>query len=189
MNVNEQSNQTVRSGLKGWSKNEQDLVFTPDKIAEFMVNYFNPKGAKLEPCKGKGVFLKYMPDAEWCEIEEGRDFFNYNKKVDWIITNPPYSIYDKFLDHCFHISANVVFLVPLNKVMNNYTRIKKYYQYGGIVEILVTTGSKLGFPFGFPCCIIHFKKGYKGDLKFNPDLLATITKYDKRQMTLRGKGY
>jgi hypothetical protein len=156
--------------LPGWSPNEKDVVYTPDYIAKFIIDYFKPQGSKLEPCKGKGVFLKYMPDADWCEIQEGRDFFDYNKKVDWIITNPPYSVYDSFLEHCFELGDNIILVVPLNKVMNSYGRIKKYYEYGGIKEILVTTGSKLGFPFGFPCCIIYFKRDYKGNIDFNPFL-------------------
>ena len=38
-----------------------------------MVEFFKPSGRILEPCKGDGVFLKYLPSAEWCEIQEGRD--------------------------------------------------------------------------------------------------------------------
>jgi len=31
---------------------------------------------------------------DWTEISEERDFFKYNKMVDWVVTNPPYSILD-----------------------------------------------------------------------------------------------
>jgi hypothetical protein len=53
-----------------------DVVYTPDWVARDMVEFFKPSGRILEPCKGDGVFLKYLPPhAEWCEIQEGRDFF------------------------------------------------------------------------------------------------------------------
>lgn len=168
---------TDKTELLGWSPNSKDIVYTPDHVAKFIIDHFKPIGHKLEPCKGQGVFLKYMPDADWCEIEEGRDFFDYNKKVDWIITNPPYSIYDKFLDHCFELADNIVLVVPLNKVMNSLGRIRKYYEYGGIVKILVTAGRDFGFPFGFPCCIIYFKRNYLGDIIFDVNLHDVLEEY------------
>jgi len=35
---------------------------------------------------------------DWCEIDLKRDFFDYNKKVDWFITNPPFHLTWKFLE-------------------------------------------------------------------------------------------
>jgi hypothetical protein len=145
-------------------KNPDDDIYTPESIAMAIVKMFNPQGRILEPCKGKGAFLKYLPEGtEWCEIAEGKDFFNYKEKVDWIITNPPYSTYDKFLDHAFEIADNVVYLVPLNKVFNSFERITKYYKYGGIAKIwFIGTGNLCGFPFGFPVGAVHWKKEHKG---------------------------
>lgn len=163
--------------------NPNDVVFTPDKIAKFMVNYFKPKGKILEPCKGEGVFLKYLPkNTEWCEITEGKDFFDYNKKIDWIVTNPPYSNWNKFLNHCFKICDNIVFLVPLNKVFNSYERIKFYESFGGIVEILMTAGNKCGFPFGFPVCVIYFKRDYNGLTRLHFDLFDLINKFENQSL-------
>ena len=75
------------------SKKRGDRVFTPDWAAEDIVRHFCPTGHILEPFKGDGVFLRYLPSkVDWCEIEEGRDFFAWKDAVDWIISNPPYSI-------------------------------------------------------------------------------------------------
>lgn len=61
-----------------------DVVYTPDWAAKDMVDFFRPSGRILEPCKGGGVFLKYLPpETEWCEIAEGVDFFAWSKPVDW----------------------------------------------------------------------------------------------------------
>ena len=31
--------------------------------------------------------------------------------------------------------------------------------------IYILSASKCGFPFGFPCCAIHIKRGYKDETK------------------------
>lgn len=67
------------------SKIKNDLFYTPDFLAKKVVNHFNPSGKILEPCFGKGAFYNSYPndcEKEWCEIEMGVDFMNYNKKVD-----------------------------------------------------------------------------------------------------------
>lgn len=54
------------------------------------------KGDKvLEPFKGEGNFYDNLPDyveKDWCEIAEGRDYIDYNKEIDWCITNPPFRL-------------------------------------------------------------------------------------------------
>jgi len=94
-----------------------DIVYTPDYVSKQIINFLNPKGICLDPCKGDGAFYKYLPKGlDYCEIREGKDFFNYNKKVNWVIGNPPYSIFEEFLRKGFEISDNVSYLVPTNKV-------------------------------------------------------------------------
>ena len=75
-----------------------DLIMTKPETAKFIIDYFKPTGKILEPCRGTGSFYdQFEGDKDWCEIKKGKDFLDYNKKVDWIITNPPFSIFDKFL--------------------------------------------------------------------------------------------
>jgi len=143
---------------------EKDVVYTPDWMAEAMVKHFSPTGKILEPCSGDGVFLKYLPaDTEWCEIEKGRDFFAWHNQVDWIIGNPPYSIFNIWLRHSFTIAENIVYLIPLNKVFNDFGMLKDILSYGGIVECLaVGRGEKINFPMGYAVGAVHFQRGYKG---------------------------
>lgn len=139
--------------------NPNDIVFTPDWLANKICGMFPIEGSVLEPCKGEGVFLKYLPvNTEWCEITEGRNYYDFNKKVDWIVTNPPYSDFNRFLDHSFNISDNIVLLVPVAKMFKSMGTLKKIYDYGGFVEIHTLPSSKAGFPFGFSICYILFKK-------------------------------
>ena len=60
----------------------------------------------LEPAKGLGaIYDKLKSPKDYCEIEEGKDYFDYHKKVYLVLTNPPYSIIDNFLKH-----TNLIFV-------------------------------------------------------------------------------
>ena len=143
--------------------NPNDVVFTPEWLTEKICSMFEISGKVLEPCKGEGAFLKFLPkDTDWCEITEGRNFFDYNKKVDWIVTNPPYSDFNRFLTHCFNLSENVVLLVPVAKLFKSLGTLKQIFEFGNFVEIHTLPASKAGFPFGFPCAVYYIKKNYLG---------------------------
>ena len=156
---------------KGFTtKNPQppnDLVMTPRKIAKATIDLYDiPNGSTiLDPCRGEGSFYDNFPkdcQKEWCEIEEGRNFFDYENNVDWIITNPPYSILDAFLTKAFEVASNIVFLLPLSKMFSSFGRINSVLNYGNIVSIHLIPASKCGFPFGFPACAFYMKRGYEG---------------------------
>lgn len=144
--------------------NPNDVVFTPDKLAKQIVSMFSIKGKILEPCKGEGAFLKYLPsETDWCEIADGKNYYDYNQKVDWIVTNPPYSDFNRFLKHSFELADNIILLVPLAKMFKSMGTIKQILSFGGIVSIHLLPASKAGFPFGFPCGVFYLKKNYNGD--------------------------
>jgi len=143
--------------------NPNDVVFTPNHIAKHIIDMYKPSGKCLDPCMGEGAFYNYLPeDSDWCEITKGRDFFDYNNHVDWIVTNPPYSNFNEFMEHSFEIADNVVFLTPIAKVFKSWGTIMRIKKYGGIKAIWFIPANRCGFPFGFPCGAFHFKKGYIG---------------------------
>lgn len=147
---------------------DTDKVYTPENIAKLIISKFNLSGKVLDPFKGKGAFYNNYPETvkkDWCEIDEGKDFFEYKEHVDWIISNPPYSIYDEVMNHSFEIADNIVYLVPLNKIVSSLGRVKKIKEFGGVPYIYIIGASRCGFPFGFPCCAIYVKRGYKGETK------------------------
>jgi hypothetical protein len=144
-----------------------DIVYTPDHVSKHIVKFLAPTGLCLDPCRGDGAFLKYLPaGADYCEIREGKDFFNYNKKVDWIIGNPPYSIFEDFLKKAFEISDNVSYLVPTNKIFQRQIIMDMINKWGGIHSMIIYgSGQLIDFPFGFSVGNFHFQKNYKGDAK------------------------
>lgn len=140
-----------------------DRVFTPAHIALDMVSHFEPCGAILEPFKGAGVFTALLPDADWCEIDEGRDFFDWHRPVDWIITNPPYSKLRPVFRHAASLAHDIVFLVPLRNVFSGFGFVREVFSYGGIAEIRVYgTGGSIGFPMGNCVGAMHFRQDYAG---------------------------
>lgn len=160
---------TFGSGkFKNNGNKPNDLVFTPEKVAKQIIALYDLKTGEtvLDAFAGENVFYNNYPNyvnKEWCEINKGVDFFDYTKNVDWIITNPPYSIFDEVMEHSYTIADNIVYLIPLSKLFSSMGRIRKVLNYGNIKSIHLITASKCGFPFGFPACVVHIKKGYTGD--------------------------
>ncbi len=144
-----------------------DIVYTPDRVSKHIIDFLKPTGKCLDPCKGDGAFLKYMPkDSEYCEIKEGKDFLTYRGGVSWVIGNPPYSIFEEFLQKGFEIADNVSYLVPTNKIFQRQKIMNMINKYGGIKSIIIYgSGSLIDFPFGFSVGNFHFQKGYKGEAK------------------------
>jgi hypothetical protein len=154
---------------KGYTNKPNDNIFTPKNISKQIIDLYDLNGIVLDAFRGNGSFYNQYPNhikKDWCEISEGKDFFKYKNKVDWILTNPPYSIFNEILEHSFTIADNIVYLVPLSKVVSSMGRIRKILNYGNIKSIHIISASKCGFPFGFPACAIHIKKGYKGETIF-----------------------
>ena len=149
-------------------KTPNDVIMTKDDTAKWILDYFKPTGKFLEPCRGTGSFYNnYEGEKDFCEITEGKDFLDYTGKVDWIITNPPFSIFDKFLLKAFEVSDNIVFFCPLIKAFKGKRLDEKICEYGDIKEIVhMGGGNHHGFPFGFSTGCIHYQRGYKGDIKY-----------------------
>lgn len=147
-----------------------DTVYTKSDTAQWIIDYFNPQGSILDPSAGKDVFFNKFKNKEKyrCEIIDGFDFFEWDKKVDWIITNPPYSIYDLFLQKAFNIANNVVFFVPIAKAFKSNKVQIMVSKYGNLKEIIyMGGGNKHGFAFGFPVGCLYYKKGYDGLCKIS----------------------
>ncbi len=63
------------------------------------------------------------------------------------------------------ISNNVAFLVPLYRVMQSGTFINDTFQYGGLKRVIhVGTGTTAGFPFGHALAMVHYQRGWDGNV-------------------------
>ena len=96
---------------------------------------------------------------DYCEIEEDKDFFKYDKEVDIIVGNPPYSLWNKWLEHTVKLNPKrfcYIFGVY------NFTppRLQKIFDAGYIITKFHLCKVDWWFSQSF---IVVFEKGNKED--------------------------
>ena len=89
---------------------------TPPELCKELIKLVPlvPDDIVLEPFKGEGGFYDNLPDfvkPKSCEIEEGRDYKDFNEYVDWVITNPPFQLENE----------------TIKKRENTFFKLLKYY--------------------------------------------------------------
>ena len=147
-----------------------DLIFTPDDVALKIVRHFRPRGRILEPCRGGGAFTRLLPDCDWCEITEGRDFLTMElPDYDWVVTNPPYSLFREFLLRSMAVADNIVFLAHLNVWMTK-SRLNalKQQDFGLVETLLFPTPPAPWRQTGFQLGATWIRKGWKGGWHIAP---------------------
>lgn len=119
----------------------QDITFhyTPEALASKLVSLveIHHSDVLLEPFKGGGSFYNQFPAEnvkDWCEIDEGRDFFQYEGSCDIIITNPPFksnevqrNILIKCMDKCFDVCRKKVCVLINSKCFNSLTPLRLHH--------------------------------------------------------------
>jgi hypothetical protein len=141
---------------------------TPDSLATALVAELQPSGRILEPwCREDGAFVRALEpygDVSWCEIEEGRDFFHWTERVDWIVTNPPWSKFAAFLEHALRLADHVVFLVTVNHWWT-VRRVRLVLDAGlGYRDLLLVQWPSAWREEGFVLGVMHLERGYRGGL-------------------------
>lgn len=146
-----------------------DKIMTPPHIAKRIIDQLpiQSDNIVLDPFRGTGAFYEQLPQCfkHWCEIDDGRDFFDFNIPVDWIVSNPPYSRFTEVMKHSYELADNIVYLIPLNKIVSSWGRVLDLDQYGGVKKIWILQASKANFPFGFPACAVWIQRDYKGTVE------------------------
>jgi len=144
---------------------ESDYVKTPEWCVKDMIEWFCPFGRILDPCRGENkVFYNLLESADWNEISEGIDFFENNNQYDWIIGNPPYSIFNPWMKHSYEIATNIVYLLPTFKVFNALGLVRMYKKYGWIKHIRIyDVGKKIEWSRSRPIAAVWFQKEYCGE--------------------------
>lgn len=116
-----------------------DVIYTPKPVAIKMIEMCDLKegDSVLDPSYGGGVFYDNLPEyvnKDWCEIEKGKDFFEYDKKVDCIIGNPPYSLWNKWLEHTMKLTDKFCYIFGILNLTP--MRVRKIIENGyGITKI------------------------------------------------------
>ncbi len=160
-------------GRKNDSLNPRDCVNTPDDLAQRIVAHFLPqiKGRILEPCEGGGAFTRAfaqsgLTEVTALEIQRGSDFFAFHEKVNWIITNPPWSLARRFFWHSYELADDIIFLITLHHLFSLRARIEDTERAGfGIKEVLLCKTPPLPWPQGgFQLAAVHLRRSYNGGI-------------------------
>lgn len=176
----------VPKGRKAMPKKNtttNDNVMTPSWLAEKIVEHFQPRGVILDPCAGDGAFTSAMADLKalgyYCENREGAacyngcDFFDMPapeiRQVDYIVSNPPYSILTPWLEHSFKIAENVIYLVQATSPFFTARRRLAAEHGFGIREMLYLNcppewrAQKLSFGSGLAA--VHWQLGWDDGIR------------------------
>lgn len=98
-------------------RRKYDLYETPHWVVESLFSYLPIQKDKtyLEPCRASGRIYSKLPEGSlWGEIREGIDYLTTPyPKVDFIITNPPFSLAQEFVTKSLTEAKVVVMLLRL----------------------------------------------------------------------------
>ena len=97
---------------------EADYYPTPPQTTEALMQREVFEGMVWECACGKGNIARLLESRGnkviATDIKNGQDFLTYEpENYDCVITNPPYSIKDKFLKRCYLLDKPFALLLPL----------------------------------------------------------------------------
>jgi hypothetical protein len=149
----------------------KDVFYTPELVVKTHIQSISSQDSDiwLDPFAGKKIYYDNFPTSlkDYCEIEEGTDFFEYTPpyQIDVICSNPPYSNLDDVLKKSVELNPRVISYLLLEGKMtpkrieymnhNGYTlsgmyMCKVYKWYGMAVAYTFTKGvvdNKVDFIF------------------------------------------
>ena len=96
------------SKAAGKQKNYTATHYTPESAVVDLLRFvpIASDDTALDPSAGinKVWYNNFSCNKDYCEIDEGIDFFDYSKQVDWIIGNPPFTDFVRYLMHSPNIA-------------------------------------------------------------------------------------
>lgn len=165
-----------------------DRVMTPPSLAQELVDALQPSGSILEPCAGSMAFVKALEGyghVSWCELDEGRDFFSWTTPVDWIVTNPPWSVFRRVLEHSLTLASHVALMATVNHWWTR-RRVSAIHGAGfGFQRLLLFERPETFRPTGFQLGMMLVSRGYRGPLKIER-LGEAVARPPAVQWTLNG---
>lgn len=99
----------IIGGNPNQERSKSDLYPTPAEVTISLLKFLNlPKDVVIwEPACGENDMVNVMSEAGYevsgTDLKYGDDFLNVPLiNCDWIITNPPFSLAEKFIERCIH---------------------------------------------------------------------------------------
>ena len=168
---------------------KDDYYATPPDTTKAILNEVKLNGSILEPACGEGhiskVLQEYYPNAEIVSTDlinrgygkGGIDFltYDYGRKFDTVITNPPFGLAQEFIEKALQISNDKVIMFAKIQLLEGKKRRKmflntplKYIYVFSSRQNPWRNGESLdekGKPWSSTMCFAWFvwEKGYEGE--------------------------
>ena len=94
-----------------------DECYTPSEAVTPLLKYLDKDKVWYEATSGlsKSIVMCMRSSGYVCMESEG-DFFNQQNVYDGVVTNPPYSIKDKFIERCYELDKPFALLLPVSSL-------------------------------------------------------------------------
>jgi len=120
------------------ANNRSDIFQTPNTALEPILRFIPKEYSIWEPASANGNIVKFFSGSGYnitgTDLTIGVDFFTSDIQSDCIITNPPYSIKDKWIDRCYKLNRPFMLLLPITALEG--IKRQKLYEENGIQLIL-----------------------------------------------------
>lgn len=96
-------------------RHENDFYATPYGLTRCLLHKVKLNGSILEPACGDGAITKVLAEYgyTYAAYDVEKNFLTEIRHFDTIITNPPYSIHQEFINKAKDVSDEFFFLLPL----------------------------------------------------------------------------
>ena len=120
--------------LKIQMNGRSDEFQTPKVAINCLLPYLKKEWVIWECAWGGGSLANHLEEKGFKVEQIGEDFLNdiiigVKDRFDCIVTNPPYSLKDKFLEKCYKIGKPFALLMPLT-ALEGKKRGELYRKYG-----------------------------------------------------------
>ena len=144
-----------------------DVFITPLELAKKHIDMINHNDGELwyDPFKNSGNYYNQYPtdNKEWSEILEGKDFFKFNKEVDIICSNPPYSMINKVLEKSVELKPRIIsFLIGMHNLTTKRIEFMNDNGYGLYKIRMLKVHDWYGMSF-----IVHFQFGEDNCIEYD----------------------
>ena len=115
------------------ANNRSDFFQTPNIALEPIVQFIPKEYTIWEPASAGGNLIRFFTEKGYTirgsDLSTGVDFLTNEVDADCIITNPPFSIKDKWIKRCYDLDKPFMLLLPITG-LEGLKRQAMYKKYG-----------------------------------------------------------
>lgn len=136
----------MNNKLKRMSKNGSDDFQTPPEALKPLIPFLKKEWLIWECAEGQGYIKKELKNNGFKVIGSDKEFDfikNTIDEFDCIVTNPPYSLKNEFIEKCYVLNKTFALLLPLTALESN--KRQEYWKKG---LQLILLNKRINFIFG-----------------------------------------